>query len=84
MKLTKSILKQIIQEEIGISLNEMGDPVSQIMDTIEGHIEAITDMAKESGFEKEHLLAAISRLVDIDYGQTSAELDPHAMLEEEK
>ena len=84
MKLTKSMLKQIIKEEITSSLNEMGDPVSQIMDMIEGHMEAVTEMAKENGVGKEDLLAAISNLVDHDYGQTSVEPDPHAMLEEEK
>ena len=61
-----------------------GDPVGQVMDMIEGHIEMVTDMAKDNGVEKEHLLAAITKLVDIDYGQTSTELDPHAMLETKK
>ena len=81
MKLTKLALKQIIKEEITNNLGEAGDPVGQVMDMIEGHIEMVTDMAKDNGVEKEHLLAAITKLVDIDYGQNTTELDPHAMLE---
>ena len=84
MKLTKLALKQIIKEEITNNLGEAGDPVGQVMDMIEGHIEMVTDMAKDNGVEKEHLLAAITKLVDILYGQTSTELDPHAMLETKK
>ena len=70
MKITKSQLKQIIKEEIENVLKEEEIPplVADAMDLIEDHFEVVTEMAKKNGIQKEHLIAAVTRLIEIDYG----------------
>jgi len=84
MKLTKLALKQFIKEEITSSLKEqepIPPEVATVMDMIEGHMELVTELAKKNGVEKELLLAAVTGLINIDYGEDTTELDPHAQLE---
>ena len=84
MKLTKSQLKQIIKEEFISSLKEQKQippEVAKVMDTIQGHMDLVTELAKENGVEKELLLAAVTELINHDYLADAEELDPQAMLE---
>ena len=83
MKVTKKQLKQIIKEEMKSILKEEEIPplVADAMDLIQYAFDHVTEKAKESGIQKEHLIAAVTRLIEIDYGQNSIEPDPHSMLE---
>jgi len=68
VKITKKQLSKIIKEELASALEEEIPPlVADAMDLIESHFEVVTGMAIKRGTDKDHLIEAATRLIEIDY-----------------
>ena len=68
MKITKKQLSKIIKEELTSVLKEEIPPlVADAMDLVQDHFEVVTELAITRGTDKDHLIEAATRLIEIDY-----------------